>query len=91
MADSDFVRIHMRIGAQDLRMVDLGFTWPPPERLLWDAEDDMFREPNEFDNPDLIFIRTNMSRLTNEHIEKVGKHVIRGAEYRYEANLPTRH
>ncbi len=91
MAKDDYIRVHWKsAGTHNIIMASIGLSWPPPEYLLWDAEDNVFREPNEFDDERLILKRMRMSSITDEQMEKCPG-VCRGAEYRYEANLQTVH
>ncbi len=89
MAADDFARINWRsLARQDIKLVDMGLTWPPPERLVWDKVANVFRVPKKSDDMALILKCTNMSQITDEQMEKVDR-VARGAEYYYEVNIPT--
>lgn len=85
--ESDFVRLHTKVfGVLNIPLRKLGLEWPPPERLIMDLDDDrkfMVREPTEDDDPNTVFRRTNLSRITDEQMEGM-EHVARGAEYKYE-------
>ena len=83
MADHDHILLNMSIGPVRIFFEDLGFDWPPPERLYMDDRTHELREATEGDKAAFIFKRISMSRLTDEQMAKC-THVARGAEYVYE-------
>ena len=84
MAEHDHILLNMiHFGKQRIFLEDLEFDWPPPARLFMDDETKELREAVEGDQPDGIFKRISMSRLTDEVMEQCPG-VARGAEYVYE-------
>jgi hypothetical protein len=71
--DDDFARLHFKIGTQNIRLVELGLEWPPPERIT-----ELFGRP--LDTP---LVRRSMSTFTDAQRAEM-THVVRGAEYFYE-------
>lgn len=74
---SDFVRLNMTIGVQNIPCVALGLEWPPPERIT-----ELLGKPVE-----PAFVRVRMSQLTDEQADH--PNLARGAEYIYEDRVPT--
>ena len=92
MADHDHILLNMmHFGRRRLFLEDLdAVEWPPPERLYMDDETRLIREATDDDDVNFVFRRISMSQLTDEQMTKC-PNVARGAEYRYENELPTRH
>ncbi len=92
MADHDHILLNMmHFGRRRLFLEDLeAVEWPPPERLYMDDETRLLREATDDDDATFVFRRISMSQLTDEQMEKC-PNVARGAEYRYEDELPKRH
>lgn len=63
--DDDFVRVHFQAGPRNYRLIGLGLTWPPPEKL---------------DIMGFVFVRHTYSGITDEERAGM-THVCRGAEY----------
>ncbi len=92
MAEHDHILLNMmHFGRQRLFLDDLeAVEWPPPERLYMDNQTSLLREATSDDDADFVFKRISMSQLTEEQMAKCPG-VARGAEYRYENELPKRH
>lgn len=86
MAAHDHILINMSIGPVRIFFEDLGFDWPPPERLYMDDLTHELREAAEGDKAAFIFKRISMSSLTDEQMTRC-TNVARGAEYIYESKV----
>jgi hypothetical protein len=89
MAEHDHILLHMEFAGRQrffLPNKNIDFNWPPPERITFDGE--KMRAATDNDTVG-IFTRIRMSQLTDEQIAKCPG-VARGAEYRYEHELPER-
>lgn len=77
--DDDMVRFELISGTVTLTCQNVGLEWPPPERLtaLLGTNGEMV----DLADP---MVRVSMSVITDEQRATM-THVIRGAEYRYEA------
>ena len=81
--EDDYIQITMEFyHPARLKLVDVGLEWPPPQFIVHDGKG-MFREATEDDVLVSILERVRLSSLTDEQMEKIGKHVVRGAEYRW--------
>lgn len=70
--EDDMIRLHFSTGAYvDIKCQTAAIPWPPPKKL------DFFG---------IIFLRTNMSQLTDDEA-KTMLHISRGAEYIEDKNL----
>jgi len=92
VAEHDHILLNMmHFGRRRLFLDDLeAVEWPPPERLYMDDQTSLLREATSDDDADFVFKRISMSQLTEEQMAKCPG-VARGAEYRYENELPKRH
>ncbi len=86
MASSDHILLNMSIGPVRIFFEDLGFDWPPPERIFMDDLTHKLREATEGDKAAFIFKRISMSQLTDEQMLTC-TYIARGAEYVYEATI----
>lgn len=84
--DDDFMRVHTDAQTSNHMAKNLGFEWPPPERIAMDVFDlggevvGSFREANNNDTDSQVYLRERVSAITDDERKKMTR-VCRGSEY----------
>lgn len=86
MLDSDFVRLNLEIGTVTLYLKELGWSWPPPDRIyMKNPRDEGPGVRAALPDDDHVFVmeRASMSQLSEADVASTDGRVMRGAEYHY--------
>lgn len=81
---SDFLRLKFVTTTANIPLIEVGLTWPPPERLYLEPKgvSPPLRAARDDDDPKFIMHRTTMSEIPDDVIARTS-HVARGALYEY--------